>query len=164
MSEAKHLAEALDGFLTNDKNGWFLPIRSAIQGLTAEQAACIPAKGFNSVWGVVNHLIYWNEIMSLRLEGHTVDRKNLPNPDSWPKPAIPATEDAWKRDCERLFAIHKNLVEYTARQIDETLSERMAPGQPKRWQVIQGIIAHNSYHTCEIISIRHMQGLWLEGV
>jgi hypothetical protein len=25
-----------------------------------------------------------------------------------------------------------------------------------------GLIAHNGYHTCEIISIRHMLGLWLE--
>jgi hypothetical protein len=29
-------------------------------------------------------------------------------------------------------------------------------------QTIQGIIAHNSYHICEIISIRHMLGLWIE--
>jgi len=164
MSEAKHLAEAMEGFFTNDQNGWFLPIRSAIQGLTAEQAAHVPSAGFNSVWGVVNHLIYWNEIMTLRLAGQQVDRKNLPNSDGWPKPAFPPTEEAWKRDCERLLGMNKNLVSFVSRQIDETLSERMSPGQPKRWQAIQGVIAHNSYHTCEIISIRHMQGLWLEGV
>jgi len=45
---------------------------------------------------------------------------------------------------------------------DEEIAQPTAPGRAKRYQAIQGLIAHNSYHTCEIISIRHMQGWWLE--
>jgi len=30
-----------------------------------------------------------------------------------------------------------------------------------RAAAVLGILAHNSYHTAEIITVRHMQGWWL---
>ena len=35
-------------------------------------------------------------------------------------------------------------------------------GGPYRVQVLHGLMGHNCYHANEIISIRHMLGLWLE--
>lgn len=43
----------------------------------------------------------------------------------------------------------------TARAVNAELATAVAA-------LSDGIIAHRSYCTCEIISIRHMQGLWLE--
>jgi hypothetical protein len=45
---------------------------------------------------------------------------------------------------------------------DEMLAAPLAPGRAAPWQLIQAMIAHNAYHTCEVISIRHMLGLWLD--
>lgn len=44
---------------------------------------------------------------------------------------------------------------------DGDLAAAIEEGRASRYQVVQGPIAHNSYHTYEIISVRHMQGLWL---
>ena len=41
-------------------------------------------------------------------------------------------------------------------------AQPVSTGRPRRDQIIHGMIAHNSYHACEIITIRHMLGLWLE--
>jgi uncharacterized damage-inducible protein DinB len=162
MSEARHLSEGLDEFMTNAENGWFMPIQAAIQGLNAVQAARRPAEGFNSVWGVINHLRYWNEIMLLRLAGESMPRQDFEDSSGWPAPADRPEEAAWKQACDQLMSVHNELVFYISSLEQTKLEEAMAPGRARRWQVIQGILAHNSYHTCEIISIRHLQGLWLE--
>jgi hypothetical protein len=47
---------------------------------------------------------------------------------------------------------------------DEDLAAPPAQGAPPRYMAIHGVLAHNAYHSCEVLSIRHMQGLWVEGV
>jgi hypothetical protein len=59
MSEAQHLADALEGLFANPEHGWFTPCSVAVTGLTAAQAASVPAPRFNSVWAVVNHVRFW---------------------------------------------------------------------------------------------------------
>src|SRR5262249_22962392 len=56
MSEARRLAEALEAFFTSEAPGWFSPITTATDGLTAAQASKAPRARFNSVWAVVNHV------------------------------------------------------------------------------------------------------------
>ncbi len=162
MSEAEHIAEALDGFFGNPENGWFTPITVAIQGLSAAQAACVPAPRFNSVWALVNHVRYCSEYMLLRLQGRPIDYEALGAKDDWPPAGQPSVEQGWRAACERMIAVNTELAEFTRTLSDEQLDEPLEPGRPKRWQIIQGVITHNSYHACEMISVRHMQGLWLE--
>ncbi len=164
MSEADHLSDALVGMLSRRHNGWFTPVVVAIEGLTPQQAAAIPAKGFNCIWGVINHMSYWQEFMLHKLRGEPVNSMRLEGKRNWQKIKNPGDEQAWKTDCENLFAINKELAGLVAGYSDAELDEPAAPGKPRRCQVIQGIVAHNSYHTNEIISIRHMLGLWLEQV
>jgi uncharacterized damage-inducible protein DinB len=160
MSESEHLADALIGLFTRTDNGWFTPLTVAVAGLTAEKAARTPAPRFNSVWGLVDHVRYWEEFALLRLRGLPADRAVLG--EDWAPIIDPADEAAWQAACHRAVAMNEVLAAYVAGLTDEELAEPYAPGRAKRQQVIQGVIAHNSYHTCEIISVRHMQGLWLE--
>jgi len=71
-------------------------------------------------------------------------------------------EAAWEAVVERCLEGNCELAEATAALSDEALAAPLAPGRAAPWQLVQGIIAHNAYHTCEVISIRHMLGLWLE--
>ena len=162
MTEAHHLSDALVGFLSDPESGWFTPVTEAIQGLTAEQAARIPSEGFNSVWGVVRHMSYWQEFLLHRFRGETVEQMKIEGKENWQAINQPYDERAWQADCEHLFTINKDLAEVVAGFSDEALDEPYSEGRAKRYQVIQGIIAHNCYHTNEIISIRHMLGYWLE--
>jgi len=162
MSEAQHLSDALEGLFVRPDNGWFTPLTVAIAGLTAEQGATVPAPSFNSVWAVVNHVRFWQEVTLLRLRGLPADRQASGAEDGWPPPVAPADELAWQAACDRAIALNAELAGLIAGTTGEELAQPIAPGRANRYQMIHGVIAHNSYHTCEIILIRHMQGLWLE--
>ncbi len=53
MSQASHTAEALELLFTIPTPGWFSPFVTVTDGLTAEQAATVPAPRFNRVWAVL---------------------------------------------------------------------------------------------------------------
>ena len=60
---------------THDKAEWFVPLDTAVAGLTPEQARWIPkADGpgqMHSVAQLVAHLVYWNERSLAKLKGET---------------------------------------------------------------------------------------------
>ena len=162
MTEAQHLSDALSRLFTTKNAGWFLPFNAAVAGLTAEQAAKVPAPGFNSVWVVVNHINFWQQVMLNRLRDIPVDRSALSAGQGWEQPADPTDEAAWSDACERALQLNKELAALVAALPNEGLDCSIETWNETRAQAIHGLIAHNTYHICEIISIRHMNGFWLE--
>jgi len=162
MSEAQHLADALENLLVNPDAGWFAVLPQAVGCLTAEQAATEPAKGFNSVWKVVNHIAYWQEYFLRVLKDDTFEAKQLG--EDWAPIPDPKDDIAWQEAVKRAIDINMQLSEKVEALKDADLEQPIQAGKSKRYQELMGLIAHNSYHICEIISIRHMQGLWLENV
>ena len=162
MTQAESLAKALKDLFSNPEAGWFTPLSVGIHGLTPEQAAKVTAERFNSVWGVVNHVRFWQEFMFLRLQGQSVNREALGGKNGWPPAPQLLTQENWEADQERMLTANRKLAEYVSSLSEEALYQPIRPGRPSPYQVVQGLIAHNSYHTCEVISIRHMLGLWLE--
>ena len=61
-----------------------------------------------------------------------------------------------------MLATNHALAECVAGHSDAELEKGLAPVGMKAHQYIQGHLAHNSNHLCEIVATRHMQGLWLE--
>jgi uncharacterized damage-inducible protein DinB len=162
MPEAFHLAEALNDFLVKPDLFWFTSFPNAIEGLTAEQAVQVPAVRFNSVWGVVLHLTLCQRYALTLLGGEAVEASEFFVEGAWPAVPQPVSEAAWQQAKEELMAINRALSACVTSLSTEALEELVAPGQFKGYQYIQGQMAHNSYHLCEIVNIRHMLGLWLE--
>lgn len=162
MTESSHLAEALNDFLVKPDLFWFTSFLPAVEGLTADQAACVPAARFNSVWGITLHLILCQRYALNLLRGNRIDPAEFFAEGAWPPVKQPESEAAWQRAKEDLLAVNQALAECVAEIPNAALEEEVAPGQFKRYQYIQGHLAHNSYHLCEIVSTRHMLGLWLE--
>ncbi len=160
MSEAEHIADALEGMLVNPDSGWFTVFPDAVACLTAEQAAKEPAKGFNSVWKVVNHMAYWQEYFRRRMTDDKFDPKSMG--DDWQAIPDPKDDVAWQEAVKKVIDANKKLVKLTLSYSDKQLGESFQEGKPKRYQYLLGELSHNSYHICEIITIRHMLGLWLE--
>lgn len=77
MTQAEVLADALQGLFSNPEAGWFTPLSTSIQEISAEQVAQVPADRFNSVWALVNHIRFWKEFMFLSLQSQSVDRETL---------------------------------------------------------------------------------------
>ena len=164
MSEGSFLAESLEQLFTSSTPGWFTPFAAATDGLSAAQAAAVPADRFNSVWGVVNHVRFWQEVALRQLQGQPVDYTALGSTDGsgWPPVEAPGDDKAWSAARTRAVEANKALAKYATGLSNAALDERVSDGEQwnTRRHLIQSMIAHNSYHTCEVISIRHMQDLF----
>lgn len=163
MSEAQHLAEALPLFFASDKIGAFASFKMATDGLSAAQAAAVPAEGFNSVWAITNHVWFWQEAALRTLRGEPVAPELLGAPDwkGWPPAGDGGDEAAWQAARERVFAGNAALAAHVAGLDAAGLAQEFENWGPGH-NIVQIVLVHNSYHTCEVISVRHMQGLWLE--
>lgn len=168
MSKTNHSAEALELLFTSTTPGWFTPFVIATDGLTASQAATVPAPHFNSVWAVVNHVRYWQEAALLQLQQLPVDSSALSSDDGsgWPPVGDPADEFTWQEARKRALEANASLARYVATLTDAALDQPITDGNEwhTRRHLVYSMIAHNSYHTCEITTIRHMQGWWFDAL
>ena len=162
MTESSHLAEALEGLFVTPDILWFTTYPAIVEGLTAGQAASAPGPRFNSVWAITNHLCLCQRYALALLRGEPVDPAVFFAEGAWPPVKDPGDELVWQQAKADLLAANHALAECVAGLPVEALGQDVAPGQFKRYPYILGHLAHNSYHLCEMISTRHMLGLWLE--
>ncbi len=75
-------------------------------------------------------------------------------------------EAAWQKAKADVLAGNHAVAEYIAHMLDDALGRSYTDlpifGEMKAYKCIQEYLAHNSNHFNEIVSVRHMQGLWLE--
>ena len=160
MPETSHLSKALEGLFTTPDYYWFVSFPAAVGGLTAEQANWVPGPRFNSVWAVTLHLNTCQRYALAVLRGDPIDMDALFPEGIWP-PVHDETESAWEQAKADVLAANRDLAACIAGLTDESLDADLPIGM-KSHDFIYGQLAHNSHHLNEIISIRHMQGLWLE--
>jgi uncharacterized damage-inducible protein DinB len=121
----------------------------------------VPQERFNSIWGVVNHVCYWDEAALLVIQGSDKQPETLGGAaGGWHKPDN-ADDAAWQALRTRALEMHEQLVEAIAALDDEQLHTVKEMWKQTPYQIAESILAHDSYHTCEIITLRHMQGLWV---
>jgi uncharacterized damage-inducible protein DinB len=162
MSEAERLGQSLKLYFS-EQHAVFLSFPGATEGLTAKQALLVPKPGFNSIWGVVNHVCYWVELTLLILQG-SEQQPVTPagkSRDGWFQPDR-ASDLEWEALRQRTVEINDQLSAVTARLSDEQLHSVTGPWKQTPYAMVQSIIAHNSYHICEMISLRHWQDLWVK--
>ena len=162
MSESSHLAEAVEGLFAPETIFWFVSFPTATEGLTAEQAAYNQGPRINSIWGVTLHLTICQQFALAVLRGETIDVNAFFKDSAWPPLPEPRDEAAWQKARTCLLSVNHALSECIAGLSSEILEQQLPYVEMKGYQYIQGHLAHNSNHLCEIVSIRHMQGLWLE--
>jgi hypothetical protein len=128
------------------------------------QAATAPAERFNSIWAVVNHVAFWQEYSRLTLLGQTLQPGDWGMTEiggGWP-PLGEIHDKNWQAARQR--ALHGNhafaqtILGLTDEQFAQPFEILGAPG----YQGVLTIYAHNSHHTSEILSIRHMLKLWVD--
>ncbi|WP_226673358.1 DinB family protein [Rossellomorea aquimaris] len=139
---------------TYDQESWYAPFKPAIEGLTAEQACWKPdGEATKSVWGNVNHLIYYKERLTARLEGREWTNP-LDGNDTFYLTEQVNDDEAWRGIVARVETAHQGLrealSETTERKIEEdSLEEKLLD-----------IMLHDAYHTGQIMQLRKMQGSW----
>jgi hypothetical protein len=142
---------------THNKAEWFVPVNTAIAGLTPEQARWVPtseggksnpAPADHSVGMLAYHLLFWNSEQLAKFKGE----KGAPIPGD-------NTETFNKFDATNWPA--------TVAQLDTVLTEiehvveTASDAQLAKWAPdIAHIGTHNAYHTGQIIYVRKLQGSW----
>jgi DinB superfamily len=165
MSELNHLASSMEMAFSNPESTSFAHFVIVSDGLTAAQAASVPMPRFNSVWAVTNHVALWQDLLRAGLLGQPL------NLAAWGLSEIGAgwpalgevTDAAWLAARQRALDINHELAVAIQALGEDQLEQPLAhffnvPAQA----AILSIFSHNSYHTAEIISIRHMQGFWVD--
>ena len=141
---------------THNQADWFVPVNTAVAGLTADQAKWVPTDAAgkvdpnanHSVGMLAYHLLFWNTNSLAKLKGEKA-------------PPVPSNNDetfnqfdaaTWSKTVHDLDAVLTALEDLVAHADDTTLV-KIAP-------TIANISTHNAYHTGQILYVRKLQGSW----
>ena len=149
MSEIDRILDQMDRAFSGD--AWHGPsLMSALEGISAEDAAKHPIKDAHSIWELVHHLGAWNVISRRRLAGESVEI--TPERD-WP-PVGDLSEAAWRRALENLNQARARLRESIRNFSDEHLQGKAAGPDYSRYVVLHGVIQHDLYHAGQIVLLK----------
>lgn len=132
---------------THNKAEWFVPANTAVDGLTAEQAAWTDGKN-HSVGQLAYHLVFWDEESLAKFKGEPPVKFSGKNDDTFnnydPK--------KWNE---------------TVKELDQVLTdwekavESADSAKLNKWaSTIAHIGTHNAYHIGEMVMVRKEQGSW----
>jgi uncharacterized damage-inducible protein DinB len=143
-----------------DENGWFVALKNAINGISAEQAAWKPDGADNSIWEMLSHLNYYNFAYLQRFKGFDYKYTKSDNDETF-EAAEGASDSDWKLEIERFDAIMTELRDLLTAADDGRLNEDVSEkNQSPWWTVIAHMNIHNAHHGGQIVLLRKLQGSW----
>ena len=133
---------------SHDQQDWFVPVKPALDGVTAAQASWKPQGGDHSIGQLANHLLFWNSQQLAKFKGVAPAKFDGNNDETFN-----AFDQArWNEVREKLDRVLTELEKLVAGADEKTLQS---------WAPTLGRIAtHNAYHTGQILLLRKMQGAW----
>ena len=140
---------------------WAYSLLDALEGLTAEQAAWKPqGREMRSIWEIVNHVSFWKDAIVRSIEGKPRADTSQHEEKGWP-PVTDTSEAAWGEAVEHLKSCHEALIEAIRQLKDEQLEEPFSGEEEPLAEHLFGLIAHDGYHTGQILLLRQLQGIGL---
>ena len=134
---------------THNKKDWFVPVNTAVEGLSAEQAMWKDSSGNHSVGQLVNHLSFWNAQQLAKFKNEKPGAFNGNNEETFDNKL---DTDSWAASVKKLDDIMTQL-EQLVSSVDESKLQAWA-------STIANISTHNAYHTGQIIFVRKLHGNW----
>ncbi|MBB6674803.1 DinB family protein [Cohnella nanjingensis] len=156
MSRLELLKQYWD--FTYDQEDWFPPLKDALNGVTAAQADWRPeGEAANTIRATVHHLVFYKERFLQALQtGDAGYPPGLTNDDTFR--ADGTDEASWTAVRARLEAAHRSLRALLGAMTESDLEKRVPKTETGQW--FMSLIAHDAYHTGEIVQIRKLQGSW----
>jgi len=131
-----------------DKGMWADSLLGSIKDVNAEQAAQKPSSGEYSIGQLVNHMVYWKNIIA-GAYGH----KDLEGPaEDW---QVTTDDASWKTAIEQMKKSHAVLVQ-SAEALDEAKLDKKpdVEGWPSYKEILSNTAAHDIYHTGQIVKLK----------
>ena len=140
----------------HNKAEWYVPVNTAIAGLSAEQARWVPtnaagkldADANHSVGMLAYHLVFWGEASLRNLRGEKTPAFQGDNEETFNKFGAAS----WNDVVQRLDRLMTGLEEWTENATDAQLAAA-AP-------TLSRICTHTAYHVGQILYVRKLQGSW----
>jgi len=133
---------------THGEADWYVPAKTAVDGLTAEQANWSPGKGNHSVGQLAYHLWFWDARQLAEFKGEKNPAFTGKNDETFDD----FTPAQWDDLVKKLDQVQTDWEKAVESADDKTLAE-------KAWMVAV-IGAHNAYHIGQIVYVRKLQGAW----
>ncbi|MDX8342170.1 DinB family protein [Rossellomorea sp. YZS02] len=130
---------------TYDQESWYAPFKPAIEGLTAVQACWRPdGEATKTIWENVNHLIYYKERLTAKLEGREWTNP-LDGNDTFYLTEQVNDDKEWRAIVERVETAHQGFREALSQTTEAKIEEDSLE------EKLLDIMLHDAYHTGQIM-------------
>jgi len=133
---------------THDQEDWFVPVSTAVEGLTADQAMWSPGKGNHSVGQLAYHIWYWDMRSLNTFKGLPNEKFDGNNNETFDKFSAAQWDDLVKK-------LNQTLADW-----DKAVAEADDATLAKHASLIAHVGAHNAYHVGQILYVRKLNGNW----
>ncbi|WKN40550.1 DinB family protein [Tunicatimonas pelagia] len=127
---------------------WYVPLRTAVTGLTAEQADWKDSVGTHSIRELLSHVLFWNEKILRAYRGEPALSFNGDNESTFTK----LDNVDWKEAINRLDSVQIQWEQAVAQATEQQLKDGGSE--------IASMLSHMAYHTGQIVYIRKRNGWW----
>jgi len=156
LTRVDMLLKQFDSNWTNDD--WGVPLRRALDGVTAKEAAWAPPGGGNTIRQLVQHMNFYNERMLCRLTGEGAMPEAESNTATFGEPGDPEDEKGWQAEVARAFDLRDRLRTRIAGFTDEELSKPL--GDSSADELLPLWMMHDAFHGGQIVVLRRVQMSW----
>lgn len=138
------------------KPDWFVTLKTALEGLTEQQASVKTNRSNNSIWEILNHLIYWNELYLERFKTETFKFEKITNDQTFEN----RNDLTWPQSVTKIRKIFLGWEMAIQSAPDDKLNKMLSAKSLTWSNMIMNLITHTAYHTGQIITIRKEQQNW----
>jgi len=153
MNDRDSLRELLYGV------GSHVHILDGLDGLDPQVAGTMPGHGAHSIFQILGHMVYWQDIALARMRGERPPEPSTAA-EGWLTPQAPEDESDWQAAiaslAEGLRSIEA-MVADTSYDLDRALDG--TKNRTGRGEVLM-VQGHNSYHLGQIVELRRQLGSW----
>lgn len=133
---------------THDKNDWFVSVKTAVDGVTAEQAGWKQGTANHSVGQLTYHLLFWNRHTLNQLKGVEQPKFSGNNEETFDN----FDAKQWADTVSQLNQVMTELEKFVETADEKKLADSAS--------TLAHIGTHNAYHVGQIVVVRKMQGSW----
>ncbi len=150
MTPAERLLSDYDTAISGD--AWYSDsVWALLTTITPEIAAFRAAPGAHSIWELVEHMMYWENVARRRMSEPTAASEELNFP-AMPDPTV----ENWQALLQR-FRDSNRLYREALLRLDAAELDNPTPGATKSFhQLAQGIIQHHVYHAGQIAMLKRL--------
>ena len=133
---------------SHSEANWYVPAKTAVDGLTAEQASWSPGKGEHSVGQLAYHLWFWDARALSDFKGEKNPAFAGKNDETFDN----FSAEQWNDLVKKLDQVMTDWEKAVESADEKTVGEKAS--------LVAAIGAHNAYHIGQIVYVRKLQGSW----